>query len=399
MKPSRLLDLGILVPALVVGLGLWNPLAKVAASPGPKAPRYMVDPFWPKPLPDRWVTGEVAGTCVDSNGHLFIVNRAQQGNLTTKEESTATAAPAVVEFDREGNVVNHFGDPGTAQAAAMPTGLHGCFIDYQDNFWLAGNGDGIVQKYSHDGSRLLLQIGTKGHCDTATGVCGSPGLNSSPVFLDEPANMSVDPANGDIYIADGYGNFRVVVFDKTGKYLRQWGEPGTGPGQFGPNDGGHPHCAVLGNDDLVYACDRQNDRIEVFTKFGALQRIIPIKPGTGQKPSAIGSAWDVRFSPDRNQVLMFDVDGGNEVLWEMDHAAALSGVPDAILAGFGRPGHMAGDFTFLHSIAVDRDGSLFLGETIGGRRVQKFVQHGNVNLKDTDTYLGSPHYDPRFPKD
>jgi hypothetical protein len=125
--------------------------------------------------------------------------------------------------------------------------------------------------------------------------------------------------------------------------------------------------------------------------------VIPIKPGTGAVPGGIGSAWDVDFSADKDQSFLFDADGGNEVLWELDRRAALSGDPNAILVGFGRPGHMAGDFTFLHSVAVDSRNNMFIGETIGGRRVQKFVRLGEL-ARATDTYKGSPHYDPRFPK-
>jgi hypothetical protein len=368
--------------ALAVGLGLWNPL-RARADKDAKAPAYKVDPFWPKALPDRWVTGEVAGTCLDSNDHLFTVNRGpQNANLTGKEMIVAKASPPVIEFDRAGNVVNAWGD-----LAILPNGLHGCFVDHQDNVWIGGNGDGIVQKYSH-GGQLLMQIGTRGVCD---GKCGeTTSTNSSTKLLNEPADMTVDPANGDVYIADGYGNHRVVVFDKSGTYLRQWGSAGTAPGQFSPTGGGHPHCVVLENAGRIYACDRANDRVQVFTKQGALLQVIPIKPGTGAVPGGIGSAWDVAFSADKNQTFMFDVDGGNEVLWEMDHRSG------EILIGFGRPGHMAGDFTFLHSVAVDSRNNLFAGETIGGRRVQKFVPVGEARA--TDTYKGSPHYDPRFPQ-
>jgi hypothetical protein len=379
MKLTRWIYLGTLASALIVALGLWNPL-KAASNKG--APAYKVDPFWPKPLPDRWVTGEVAGTCLDSNEHLFTINRGpQNNNLTAKEADFATASPPVIEFDRAGNVVNAWGD-----LKILPNGLHGCFVDYQDNVWIAGNGDGIVQKYSHGGT-LLLQIGTKGVCD---GPCGeAASLNSSPVLLNEPANMAVDPTNGDIYIADGYGNHRVVVFNKAGTFLRQWGSAGHAPGQFSPTGGGHPHCVRLDSGGRVYACDRANDRVQVFTKTGTLLQVIPIKPGTGLVPAGIGSAWDVGFSADREQAFLFDADGGNEVLWEMDKASG------SILIGFGRPGHMAGDFTFLHSLAVDRKNNLYLGETIGGRRVQKFVPVGEARA--TDQYKGSPHYDPRFP--
>jgi hypothetical protein len=381
--------------ALAVGLGFWNPL-KARADKDAKAPAYKVDPFWPKALPDRWVTGDVAGTCLDSNDHLFTVNRGSTGgppgNLTAKEALVGNPSPPVIEFDREGNVVNAWGN-----LKILPNGLHGCFVDYQDNVWIGGNGDGIVQKYSHSGA-LLMQIGKKGVCD---GPCGeAASLNSSETLLNEPPDMTVDPSNGDIYVADGYGNHRVVVFNKAGVYLRQWppkGTPGgTAPGQFSATGGGHPHCVVLDKAGRVYACDRANDRVQVFNKQGVLQRVIPIKPGTGAAPGGIGSAWDIDFSADKDQSFLFDADGGNEVLWELNRRAALGGDPNAILVGFGRPGHMAGDFTFLHTVAVDSMNNMFIGETVGGRRVQKFVRVGELTHA-TDTYKGSPHYDPRFP--
>ena len=387
----RIVYLATVAAALALGLGLWKPL-KARADKDNRAPAYKVDPFWPKPLPDRWVTGEVAGTCLDANDHLFTINRGSTGgppgNLTAKEAIVGKPSPPVIEFDRDGNVVNAWGD-----LKLLPNGLHGCFVDFQNNIWIAGNGDGIVQKYSHSGV-WQMTIGVRGMCD---GPCGeTASTNTSKTLLNEPANMTVDPSNGDIYIADGYGNHRVVVFDKAGGYLRQWGSAGTGPGQFSPTGGGHPHCVVLDKAGRVYTCDRANDRIQVFDKFGHNARVIPIKPGTGAVPGGIGSAWDLDFSTDKDQTFLFDVDGGNEVLWEMDRRAALGGDPNAILVGFGRPGHMAGDFTFLHSVAVDSRNNMFTGETIGGRRVQKFVRVGEL-ARATDTYKGSPHYDPRFP--
>jgi DNA-binding beta-propeller fold protein YncE len=364
--------------AAVCAVNLWSVLVNVATADDERTPRYRVDPSWPRPLPHDqatgkpWVTGEVAGTCVDSHDHIFTVNR---GNLIAPEDVIAVASPPVIEFDRQGRVVNAFGNRDI-----MPNGLHGCFVDYQDNIWIAGNGDGIVQKYTHDGRTLLLQIGTRGVCDSANGSCGNPGANASRTRLNQPANMTVDPSNGDVYIADGYGNHRVVVFNRNGVFLRQWGNSGLGPGQFQPNDGGHPHCVVLSNAGLIYACDRGSDRIQVFEKNPSNctgqppnrvcqpLRIINVVPGRGQNTA--GSAWDVSFTKDRQQTFMFDVDGGDEVLWTFDRAAG------TILAGFGRPGHNAGEFTFLHSIVLDSQGNMFLGETIGGRRVQKFVQVG-----------------------
>jgi hypothetical protein len=138
---------------------------------------------------------------------------------------------------------------------------------------------------------------------------------------------------------------------------------------------------VIGNDNLVYVCDRQNDRIQVFTKTGNLVRVIPVLPGTGVTPgpngtpplNSIGSAWDLDFSQDPGQSIMFEVDGGNEQVLLMDRSAG------RILAKFGQPGRQAGQFTFLHSIARDSRGNLYTGETINGRRIQKFVP---VRCKD-----------------
>jgi len=363
---------------LALGLVGWSLLTPADAR-RQEIPRFVVDPYWPKPLPDRWVTGEIGGTCVDKNDHVFTVNRR---NLTAREMLVATASPPVIEFDTEGNVVNAWGEP-----AILPSTMHGCFVDHENNIWLSGNSDGIAQKYSHDGSTLLMQIGMKGRCDTPTFVCGEQNdNNSSPTLLNGPANVMVDPSNGDVYVADGYGNHRVVVFDKDGRFLRQWGSKGTGPGQFGATGGGHPHCVVLADDGLLYVCDRPNHRIQVFDKMGVLQRILS-EPGSPRE-GTIGSANDLVFSKDRRQKLMYTA-GRAEIVWIVDRAT------DTILAGFGRPGQMTGEFTTLHSMAIDSKGNIFTGETIdGGRRVQKFKPQGEVPDKDLGAFMGHLHYDP-----
>ena len=379
MKNRTLFTMGTLALAVAGVLGTYTLGTQATGKSTLKAPKYVVDATFPKPFKQEWVTGEVAGTCIDSNDHVFIVTRGfQTGGLVSPENLTAMASPPVIEFDRKGNVVNSWGDPSlntTTQGTlapgtnkVLPNGIHGCYVDYQDNVWIGGNGDGVVQKYSHSG-QLLMQIGEKGLCDSATGACGTPGDgNSSTTRLNQPADIAVDPKNGDVYIADGYGNHRVVVFDKNGTYLRQWGSAGTGPGQFSPGGGGHPHCVVLGNDNLVYACDRANDRIHVFNKQGVLQRTIAVVPGTGTGGAGTaGSAWDLDFSQDKNQKMFFEADGGNETLWTFDKVAGV------IIGGLGQTGHQAGQFTFLHTVSVDSKGNIYTGETIGGRRIQKFV--------------------------
>ncbi|HEX6002980.1 MAG TPA: hypothetical protein VFZ14_03175 [Burkholderiales bacterium] len=387
-KATPLLYAASVAVLVAAGLSAWD-TSQADSNKHPKTPTYRVDPLWPKvPLPSDpatgkpWVTGEVAGTCVDSADNVFIVTR---GNLVAPETVEAVAAPPVIEFNPEGDVVASWGD-----RAVLPNGIHGCFVDYQDNVWIAGNGDGIVQKYSHSGT-LLLQIGTRGVCDNPpANTCGNSGsnplANQSHTLLNQPADMYVDPnpdpvtgKRGSIYIADGYGNHRVAVFDSDGNFLRQWGSvAGTvvnpltdSPGAFASGDGGHPHCVLVGNDGLVYACDRADDRIQVYTRTGQLVRIIPVVPGTGVTGAAplgtAGSAWDFDFSNDGVQSFLFEADGGNERVHIMDRFAG------SILASFGQPGHQAGQFTFLHTIAKDSKGNLYTGETINGRRVQKFV--------------------------
>jgi DNA-binding beta-propeller fold protein YncE len=366
-------------------LGAIVPPAHAAES---DVPRFLVDPYWPKPLPNRWVTGAVGGVCVDKQDHIFGVNRI---DLTTMEQKVGKQpAPVVIEYDAEGNIVNAWGDP-----KLLPQTIHGCFVDSENNIWIGGSGDGVVQKWTHDGKTMLLQIGRRGVCDNSDEKCGEPGGNKSPTLLNEPADIAIDAANGDIYIADGYGNHRVVVFDANGKFLRQWGDAGTDRGLFALMGGGHPHCAKFDHDGLLYVCDRGNDRIEVFDKMGAIKKVIDVKPGTAYSPApdgtpgrrAVGSALDVAFSPDPEQKYMYVVDTGNEVLWILDHQSG------RILGGFGSAGHGAGEFTLLHMIATDSVGNLYTSETIDGRRLQKFTPDGFVPPNRLDSYMGSPHYE------
>ena len=370
------------------------------AAPQAAAPAFKVDPYWPKPFPlftdaegrnHRWATGEIGGTCVDSHDHIFTLNRGWQnsglGKLHTFEAFSSVPAPPVVAYDPDGNVVLSWGDPSHLSPGGgtkvMPESLHGCFVDHDDNVWIAGNADGVVQKYTHDGT-LLLQIGTKGLCDgpapTAAPpanvffpTCVSPGLNSSKTRLNDPADISVDPApdpvtkaRGSVYIADGYGNHRIVVFDAQGQYLRQWGSPGSGPGQFAAEGGGHPHCVILGADSLVYTCDRGNARVQVFDRMGVLQRIIPIAP-EGFAYQGLRTN-DIGFSKDPAQAFFYTSDVGSGTVWILNRTQG------AVVGGIGGMGQGAGQFVGVHTMAVDSKGNLYVSEGGGGRRTQKFVK-------------------------
>ena len=381
---------GVLLAALLaVAFWLALPAAQDAAEP----PMYRVDPFWPRPLPTmtdenglarQWVTGMVGASCIDSQDRIVTVNRGFLPNgLLPQEGSQSIPSPPVILYDTAGDVVASWGDPTLTEdgaAAVLPHGIHGCFVDEMDNIWVAGNSDGVVQKWTHDGSRMLLQIGTKGVCDGPPTLnpnapyptCGEPGYNGSRTLLNAPADIAVDPnpdpvtgERGSVYIADGYGNHRIVVFDREGNYLRQWGSAGSGEGQFVEGGGGHPHCVVLGNDGLVYAFDRGQNRIQVFDREGNLRRIIPVDPAAYGEATL--RATDIELSRDPEQRYLFVVDLGSNRIWILERESG------DIVGSIGGSGHMAGEFTFPHTIVVDSRGNLYAAETVGGRRNQKFT--------------------------
>lgn len=324
------------------------------------APRFEVDPWWPKPLPEGWITGQLSTVCVDAHDHVIVTNRR---DITDEENETSRQAGSVIIFDSAGSVVDSWGTEET-----VPGTIHSCFADRENNVWLTGNGDGIVQKYTHDG-KLLLQIGTRGVFDTSDGTRKGQALNSSHTQFFKPAGITVDPGNGDVYVADGYGNRRVVVFDREGRFLRQWGRQAT-KAETEAGVGGVfaevVHSVTISNAGLVYVGDRQGDRVQVFDKMGNFQRNIWIRTGTAELPDPRGTAWWVEFSRDREQQFMYVMNGRNEQVHILDHASG------RILSSFGRPGHQLGNFTHGHTLAADSNGNLYVAETNWGRRIQKF---------------------------
>jgi len=330
------------------------------------APRFEVDPAWPKPLPNLWVTGGIGGVCVDARDHVFILNRR---DLTDNDLDAGHEAPVVIEFDPEGNVVNSFGDP-----EGTPNTPHGCAVDAENNLWVTGTGDGIVQKYSHDGSKLLLQIGKHGAVDSSDGTAKGKALNSSHSAFYKPAGIAIDPNNGDIYVADGEtpgGNHRIAVFDRNGEFLRQWDLHRT----EGDGDAFVPvlHCVTLDNSGMVYVCDRRGHRIQVFDKMGNFQKYIPVEfrsmsklpAGPEHVPGALGSAVWIGFSPDPGQKYMYVANQDNEKIDILDRNAG------QLLSSFGRVGRQPGEFTYIHFLAVDSKGNLYVAEVGTGKRIQK----------------------------
>lgn len=324
------------------------------------APIYEVDPSWPKPLPEGWISGQLGGSCVDSHDHIAVVDRR---NITEEEMQTSRATPPILLFDIDGNLVDSFGDP-----EVVPGSIHGCTFDAENNIYVAGNADGIIQKYSHEGE-LLLQIGTRGAFDTSDGTYTGQAQNSSEVQLYRPAGMAIDPGNGDIYVADGYGNRRIAVFDNEGNYLRQWGRQASVE-EIRAGEGGAfaqvVHCVSISNQGLIYVCDRMGDRIQVFRKQGDFVRNIWVRTGTAELPDTRGTAWWMDFSPDPRQQYLYVMNGRNEQVHVLDHESG------EILSSFGRPGHQIGNFTHGHTVSADSQGNLYVAETSTGRRIQRF---------------------------
>lgn len=334
------------------------------------APRFQVDPFWPKPLPDNWILGQVSGVATDRNDHIWIIQRPRtlledekDALKNPPEDRCCHPAPAVLEFDSEGNLLRHWGGPGPGYE--WPQSEHGIFVDLQGNVWIAGNGknDHQILKFTGDG-KFLQQIGK----------AGSNGGSNSTTQLGSPAHMTIDAPAGELYVADGYLNRRIVVFDAaTGAYKRHWGAYGNKPSDeklppYSPNaplsrQFGNPvHCVRIADDDLVYVCDRANDRIQVFHKDGTFVKEFRIEPQTLRS----GSVWDLVLSIDPRQRYIFMADGANNQI------LTLSRDTGEVISKWGQSGRMAGQFKWVHNIAIDSKGNLYTAEVGFGRRAQKF---------------------------
>ena len=339
------------------------------------APAFEVDPLWPKPLPNHWLLGMTIGVWVDEQDHVWIIHRSS-ATLNANERGAelepptgecCRGAPPVLEFDQAGNLLRHWGGPG--QGYEWPQSNHGIHIDYKGNVWIGGNGqkDAQVLKFTKDG-KFLMQVGHMGK---------NAGSNDLENFW-RVAKIWVDPKTNEAYIADGYGNKRVAVIDAdTGKMKRYWGAYGNRPddADLGKYDPKAPpaqqfrnpvHCVERSNDGLVYVCDRQADRVQVFQPDGKF-----VKEAFYAKDTlASGSVWDITFSRDPQQRFMFLADGQNEKVRIILRETLEE------LANFGDGGRQPGQFYGVHIIATDSKGNLYTTETYEGKRVQKFVYKG-----------------------
>ena len=323
---------------LAVGFSLCLTVAPAALGQdsAPKYPRvnlatvWTVDAKWPQRTQDMpW--GQMPGITVDEQDNVYVFTRAE---------------PPVQVYDTSGKLLRTWGK-GIKSA-------HHIKVDHEGQVWIADVGNHVVEKYTPDG-KLLLTIGVK----------GTAGRDSS--HLNRPCDMAVAP-NGDVYVADGYGNARVIVFDKTGKFLREWGELGHGPGQFSI-----VHAIALDSKGRLYVADRNNVRIQVFTtdgKYLTEWRNLITPWGfymtkndelwvCGSSPMQWRKEDGTLGCPPKDQVFMkFDADGKLLHLFTLPKG----------LDGLERPGEV----NWVHCIALDSRGNMYLGDIIG-KRAQKFV--------------------------
>ena len=394
---NRTIVLGTTVIALLVALGFtqsWLERTAAAQSKATvQAPRFEVDPLWPKPLPNHWILGSTIGVWVDSDDHVWIIHRssATLGNnektLETKQGECCEGAPPVLEFDQDGNLLRHWGGPGAGYE--WPDSNHGIFIDYKGNVWIGGNGgpDSHILKFTKDG-KFLMQVGKKGarrKAGAAAGnqegqVAGFVGGSNDQESFGRVAKIFVDPKENEAYIADGYLNKRVAVIDAdTGKMKRYWGAYGNKPDDtpLPPYNPAAPpaqqfynpvHCADMSVDRFIYVCDRVGDRLQVFTPDGKF-----VKEQWYEKNTLnAGSVWDIAFSKDAQQKYIFMADGVNEKVKIIDRQTLQE------LTTFGDGGRQPGQFYGVHSIAIDSKGNLYTTETYEGKRLQKFVYKGTA---------------------
>jgi DNA-binding beta-propeller fold protein YncE len=367
-----------LLGALTVTQGWLEQRAEAQARGQVQAPRFEVDPTFPKPLPNNWYQGQTIGLWVDAQDHVWIVHRPDvlddlEGAGDRKTGECCSQAPPVLEFDPNGNLLRNWGGqdgPGWQ----WPASNHGLVTDNRGNIWIGGNGgsqDGHVLKFTQDG-KFVMQVGVKKQGLGPDSLAQDRFYMVADLFFYQPAN--------EMFLADGYGNRRVAVIDaESGKMKRFWGAYGNKPddkaaAEQGPYDPtvtyaqyrGPVHCADVSNDGFVYVCDRTSNRIQVFKVDGTYVKEVY----TQRDSRGDGTTWDTAFSRDPQQRFLYVADGANEHVYVVDRNSL------EVVSQFGTGGRAPGQFRGVHSIAVDSQGNIYTTETYTGKRLQRFVYKG-----------------------
>ncbi|HKX64652.1 MAG TPA: hypothetical protein VJM78_05025 [Rhizomicrobium sp.] len=474
MRKLTILLAVVLAPGMIVGAALaaeaikkdQSILDRLYANTGVHnkaatgvTPSFVVDAGWPQPLPNNWLLDQIAGLYVDRHDHIWIVHRPRA--MTNAEAALETrggsdgknglgfdrpngpiadccnAAPAVMEFDSSGKLLRAWGgptDPGwmeshckAADGCIWPNREHGMYVDHNDNVWIAGNGatpldpnsawtthrdgsDGFILKFDRDGN-FKMRIGGTPNGPASNDTNG--GINGTPLMY-LPAEMVVDPKTNRLYVADGYGNRRVLIVDAdTGKYIGHFGAYGGNPVDDAAAKAAGPwlqdarkgnkrpaffrtpvHCIRIAEDGKIYVCDRGNNRIQVFDKNDpALGKPCSNPKGEAGKcgyvteqwvsaktethPVLPGTAVSMSFSRDKTQSCLYVGDNTNMTIYVINRSNLQE------LGRLGRSGRNAGQFHWLHQVSPDSKGNIYTGEVDNGKRMQKFVRYGAAGCSGT----------------
>jgi hypothetical protein len=383
---ARLLGLALLAGAALA-------MAQARAPMG-EMPRFEPDPSWPK-IPNGWVLGQVASAATDEQDNVWVLHRPRTVRADQK------TAPPVMEFDSAGKYLQGWGGPGDGYD--WPKTEHGIYVDYKGFVWVGGSGnEDQILKFTKAG-KFVMQLGKGGQKKT----------NQDTKNFWKPADVFVYPKTNELFVADGYGNKRIIVFDAdTGAYKRMWGafgntptdDPpaapeaaaaGVGRGGAGggrgagrsnrvpakelpPSDPGPPqfstvHGVKVSNDGLVYVSDRGGRRVQVFTVDGKFvtQAFVDrwceaVGQGCGNGQTVASTA----FSPDPAQRFLYVASRSPARIWVYERKTMQP------LYSFGKPGVAPGEFYVLHHMTTDSKGNLYTSEVEDGHRIQKFVFKG-----------------------
>jgi DNA-binding beta-propeller fold protein YncE len=425
----------------------------------------VIDPAWPQPLPNNWLLGQIGGLYVDEHDHVWVYNRPR--TLTTDEaglegpvagakdakgepingmgqprpygavSDCCKTAPSVLEFDADGKLLQAWGgpsDPGflggkcKAEAGCIwPNSEHGIYVDHNGNVWISGSsaaasargvvgqapwttnkegGDGFVLKFDRHGN-FKMRIGGTPKGPNSNDTQG--GIHETPLLY-QAADMVVDPATNRLYIADGYGNRRVLIVDAgTGRYIGHFGAYGNNPvddeaakaagpwmadyskGNKKPAFFRNPvHCVKIAHDGKIYVCDRGNDRIQVFDKNDPALGKPCRNPGgdagkcgfvteqlVSEHTNIIGTAVSMNFSTDKAQSCLYVGDNANQTIYILSRNNLQE------LGRLGRNGRNAGEFHYLHQVSVDSKGNIYTAEVDTAKRIQKFLRYGESGCSGT----------------
>jgi hypothetical protein len=334
-------------------------------------PAFHVDAAWPS-IPNNWVLGEVSSIAVDGRDHIWVLHRPR----SIPAERRANAAPPVLEFDAAGTLLGSWGGP--SDGYEWPEREHGIYADGKGFIWISGNGgwpkpasegntDDMILKFTTAG-KLVLQIGRRGR---STG-------NADTANVHQPADTFVHEPTNELFVADGYGNQRIVVFDAdSGRFKRMWGGFGTvppaamtpNPAQSAPPTADAPrqfglvHAVKVSRDGIVYVADRTYRRLQTFTLDGKFLREARLTSDSDVAPVPAGFA----FSADPSQQFLYVVDSGPMRVVIFDRATLTQ------IGSFGMRGPKPGEFDIVHHMAADRQGNLYTAEIVTNRRAQRFI--------------------------